>query len=131
VLDRLHNLFVIAERVLLVVVCHSSQGNVVVPALANTPQSPLFFDFLTLWLSRGGGRKTKIAREMRITQPIAVTGCSNGRGFFGPFFFVAFCNALIVTMPDISFFHSQRLGKDVIMVMFNDEFSLTPFPRKI
>ena len=29
------------------------------------------------------------------------------------------------------FFHSQRLGKDVIMVMFNDEFSLTPFPRKI
>jgi hypothetical protein len=91
VLDRLHNLFVIAERVLLVVVCHSSQGNVVVPALANTPQSPLFFDFLTLWLSRGGGRKTKIAREMRITQPIAVTGCSVWRRVF---FLSVFCGVL-------------------------------------
>jgi hypothetical protein len=67
---------------------------------------------------------------MRITQPMAVTGCSFWRRFFCPFF-VALCNALIVTMPDISFFHSQGLGKDVITVMFNDEFSLTPFPRKI
>jgi hypothetical protein len=85
VLDRLHNLFVIVERVLLVVVCRSSQGNVVLPALARYPTIALFFDLLTLGLTRGGGRKTlneltKIAREMRITQPMAVTGYSNWPG---------------------------------------------------
>jgi hypothetical protein len=85
VLDRLHNLFVIVERVLLVVVCRSSQGDVVLPALARYPTMPLFFDFLTLCLTRGGGPEN----EMRIIYSANgghwLQAAAIGRVFFGGF----------------------------------------------